>query len=175
MTDWNRLNVPMPAGTFYIWVQHPGTVAGSNDFYVLKNFVNSSDNTPEAEEETNGTLAGAEALMQDEEDPRRAAYLLAYIGDGDVDYYSFEVRAGERVSVACGGYTSGSGVRDLLAEVRGADDVTITSATEVPPDNAYISDAMITTPGTYYLRLTKGSQDPEIVGNFVRCAVRASS
>ncbi len=53
--------------------------------------------------------------------------------------------------------------------------MTITSAMEVPPDNAYISDAMITTPDTYYLRLTKGSQDPDIVGNFVRCAVRTAS
>jgi hypothetical protein len=171
--DWFVLNAPLPRGSYLLWVEHPGTVGGDNDFYAMKVFRSRTDNTPEAMEGTNDTLAGAEMLSQST-DPVRAAFILADLPDGDVDYFSFEVLDGEVVTAACGANTSGSGVRDLSMEIRDASDTMLVSATEAPPSNAFISDAMITAAGTYYLRLAKGSQDPEVTGTWVRCAVRAS-
>jgi len=41
------------------------------------------------------------------------------------------------------------------------------------PDNVFVEDAALTAAGTYYVRLSKAGQDPEVTGDWVRCGIRA--
>ncbi len=165
----------LTAGDYLLWIEHGSGAAGANDFYVVK-ALGGMDNPPEAEEATNGTLAGAEALAQMTDDTTgiTSAFLLAQLPDNsDVDYYSYDVAAGEQLSVACGAATSGSGVRGLTVEVRDASDAVLTMQAETLTDDVFIEDAMTTGAGTYYIRLSKTGQDAEVTSTWVRCGIRS--
>lgn len=170
---FNELSVPITAGTYLLWFEHPGTAA-ANDFYVNKTFL-LTENDPETMDATNGTLAMAEPLtLEADMMGSRRAFVLANLGMGDVDYYSFDVMAMEQVTIACGAENSGSGVRGLSVELRDSADAVVAMASEMGGMNAFIEDQMVT-PGMHYLRLTKTGQDPEVTGDFVRCGVFAAA
>jgi hypothetical protein len=178
MGAYDDLNPALAAGDYLLHVEHGGSTAGANDFFVLKAFLNGMENPPEAGEATNGVLTGAEALTQttDMMTGVTAAFILAQLPDADVDYYSFDVAMDEVISVGCSAATSGGGVIGLTAEIRDASDTVVETDSETPPDGVFIDGDMAGVPsagpGTYYLRLTKTGQDPEIPNTFVRCGVR---
>ncbi len=178
MNAYEELSPALAAGDYLLHVEHGGSAAGANDFFVLKAFTGLAENPPETMEAGNGTLAGAEALTQerDMETMVNAAFILAQLGDGDTDYFSFAVEDGEVITAACGSRTAGSGVLGLRVEIRDDSDAVIGMATEAPPDGAFVDLSEMTPPGagTYYLVLTKTGQDPEVDNTFVRCGVRAA-
>jgi hypothetical protein len=168
------LSPSLAPGNYFLWVEHGGT-AGTNDFYVFKNFIG-AENPPETSEPMNDTLMGAQMLEQTRgEDGVNTAFILSHLAsDTDVDYYSFEVADMERVAAVCGSATSGSGVQGLRMEIRDDMDTVVMMSTESPPNTALLQNVMVDAPGTYYLRVSKTGQDPMIPADFVRCAVRAS-
>src|SRR5262249_28423132 len=131
------------------------------------------DNPPEMGDPMNDTLAGAEALtMQDLGNGFRGGFILSDLPLGDVDYFSFDVMPMEHISAVCSSASSGSGIRDLLIETRARMDSSIGMQNEVLPNTAFIQDLTVPSTGTYYLRLSRGAQDPQVTGHFARCAVR---
>jgi hypothetical protein len=167
------LSPSLEAGDYFLWVEHGGT-AGANDFYVFKNFLG-TENDPETGEAMNDTLAGAQELSQTDIEGVNTAFILAHlISDTDVDYFSFEVADGEQVSAVCGSASSGSGVQGLSLQLRDDTDAIVDMVTEMVPNTAFIEESDIMGAGTYYMRLSKTGQDPEVTGDFVRCAVRAA-
>ncbi len=171
---YEAISPSLPEGDYLLWIAHPGGGAGANDFYVAK-VVRGTENTPEGSG-ANGTVAEAEALTltMAEGTMRRSGFVLAHLDAADdVDYFSFDVAAGETLSVACGSAEGGSGVEGLTVSVRDGDDASVASMTETAPDGVFIEDAGVTEAGTYYLRLSKTGQDAEVTGDWVRCGVHA--
>jgi cysteine-rich repeat protein len=156
-------------GDYHLWVAHSGDAVGANDFYVIK-FGLAGDNPPELSEDTNDTLASAEALEANTQGDATRYFILANMGAGDVDYYSFELAAGKSISVACGSASSGSGVEGFRAELRSADDNVIAGADETD-EGVYIRQIAGQPAGTYYLRLSATGVSSEIDGTWARCGV----
>jgi len=168
------VNPPLPEGDYLLWVEHGGA-ASSADFYVMKLFRSRVGNTPEAMEATNGVAATPEALsfMAHPRLPDTdAAYILATLGDGDTDFFSLEVTdASDVVSIFCGSRTAGSGVVDLQAALTDSTGTTVIEmATETATEGIAIAEASVSS-GTYLLRLTKGSQDATVTGDWARCGI----
>jgi hypothetical protein len=171
----------LPPGSYLLWLQHPATAAGSNDFYVIKHYL-VEENAPEAETVagTNDTIATAEPLTLE---PRtdmpttRNAFILTQLTDTtDVDMFSFVVDAGEQVGIACGAETSGSGVRGLHIELQSATGTVIAMDDETIVDEGALITPSTTTAvgeGTFYARLSKTGQDAEVTSTWVRCGIRA--
>lgn len=155
-------------GTYLIHVQHPATAAGMNDFYVIK--LNSYDENPaKIAEPTNNTVMGAEVVALEDEMPR-AGYRGGSLTDGDVDYYSVDIRTGEQLAVYCSSGSGGSGVQGLTVQVTTSTGG-IFSVTEAPP--AVLALEATTSTGTTIIRLSKEGQDPEVIGNWYRCGFQA--
>ena len=169
--DFVNFSPNIPAGDYKFWVEHPGGDVGANDFYTLLVY-RRSDNDPEAEEETNGTLASAETLTLEQNGSLMSVFFLSQMGDGDVDYFEVDLPANRRMSIACRSRLSGSGVVGLTVALHNAQDEEISSDTE-GNERIYIRDANsgLTEAGPVYLKLTKESQDPEVSSTFVRCGV----
>lgn len=172
--ELSDLSPSLEAGSYFLWVEHGGT-AGANDFYVFKNLIG-TENPPETSEPMNDTLMGAQVLDQARDaDGVNTAFILTHLAaDTDVDYYSFEVADMEEVSAVCGSATSGSGVQGMRLEIRDDTDTVVSMVLESTTASAFLMDAMIDAPGTYYMRISKTGQDPMVTSDFVRCAVRAA-
>ncbi|MCB9594840.1 MAG: PPC domain-containing protein [Sandaracinaceae bacterium] len=167
---------PLPAGDYNLFVEASGA-PGSNGFYVLKGFRFAEDNPPEdtATETANDDPATPQALTV-EADPDdatiRRGYILAQLGDGDTDHFSFNAMATEEINVYCGSATAGSGVMGLSAAVldsTGA--MTLRMQNETATATIGIENLAVPAMGTYLVRLTKTGQSPEVTGTWVRCAV----
>ena len=165
-----NLEPSLPAGSYLLWVDHSGT-AGSNDFYVAKVFLG-MDNPLETQEATNGAVATAEALTVGAPAMGiRSGFILANIGTGDIDYFSFSVMAGEVVTIACGAQFNGSGVTGLTVDLRGSDDSVVQSTMESLTEDLLLQNVAVPAPGTYALRLTKTGQLADVTGDWARCGV----
>lgn len=149
----------------------------AGDFYVLKAF-RGGDNPPETMDGTNGDPATPEtiALAANPNAPgTRSGFVLASLGDGDVDHFSITTMGDEVVSVACGSRSLGSGVVDLTATLLDSTGATeIASATESETVGVRIINQAVPAAGEYLVRLTKGSQDSEVVGDWVRCGIHVA-
>jgi len=162
-----ELQPPAEGGENRLWIAQGGRPAGANDFYVFK--TSFTPENPAEMREPNNTLATAERLNPAGM-PRRA-FVLATLGDGDIDYFAFDVMNDERLTFACGAQSSpNSGVVDLLVEVRDRSDTTLAMATETATRTAFRENLTLTST-THYLRLSKGGQDPEVRGTWVRCGI----
>ena len=168
------LSPALAPGDYQLWIEHGGT-AGSNDFYVLKGFRYTADNPPEANDALNDDIATPDpiTLADADADGISTGFILAQIPDGDTDHFSFDVEAGDVVSVFCGSRTAGSGVIDLQAQLSDPTGATVYgTATETATDGIAITEADVGgAAGTVVLQLTKGSQDAEVTGTWVRCGV----
>lgn len=172
-TGLQSITGPLAPGAHVLWIEHAGTSTGTNDFYVLKLSLG-TENPLETMDATNGTPAGAEPLpLEDAGAMVRRGFILATLGPSDVDYFAFDVRMGERASVACGSQSLGSGVRGLRAQIRDRADAVLAMATETSTAGLDIIGATFTSTGTHYLRLDKSGQDPMVTGEYVRCGVAA--
>lgn len=170
-----EINPPLPEGRYIALVEHGGT-AGAQDFYVFKSIRSTVENPPETMDATNGVALTAEPLTLEavEDSPATdRAFIGATLGDGDTDFFSFEVTdATEVVSIFCGSLTAGSGVVGLEAALTDSTGVTVIAMeTETAADGLAIEEQTVPSAGTYLLRLTKASQDAEVTGNWVRCGV----
>ncbi len=166
----DSLGPPVNPGEYLMWIAHPATAVGANDFYVLKPrlFVEN----PLERGEPNNTLATAEALAEAVSGTVRQSFILARLSGTDVDYFSFEIRMNEAVSVACGAESSGSGVRGLSVELRDRGDAVLVSDEE-GPTGALIQSFVPTSTGTLYLRLSAGTPAADVTSRFVRCGLQA--
>lgn len=169
------LNPPLPEGDYLLWIDHGGS-AGAADFYVLKMFRGRVDNPAETMEATNGVAATPEALSFEAVmgvPGAERAFIGANVGDGDTDFFSLEVTdATEVVSIFCGSRTAGSGVVGLQAALTDSTGTTVIEMdSESATEGVAIEEASVSAAGTYLLRLTKGSQDPMVSGDWVRCGV----
>ena len=76
------------------------------------------------------------------------------------------------MSVFCGSRTAGSGVVGLQAALTDSTGTTVIEMdSESATEGVAIEEASVSAAGTYLLRLTKGSQDPMVSGDWVRCGV----
>ena len=90
-----------------------------------------------------------------------------------MDYFSFNIQPAETLVVSCSAQAVGSGIRGLTGEVLDASLTRTASAADAPLRSLYI-EATPTSTGTHYLKLSKVGQDPEVQGDWVRCAVSAN-
>jgi hypothetical protein len=153
-------------------VERPaGAVSGSNDFYVIKYGI-AGDNPRETADADNDELAGAEALTPSTGEREGSFFVLASMGEGAVDYFSFEIEAGDDITVACSSASGGSGVLGFRGEVRDNEDSVIRGADE---DASGMTMRGINGlgAGTYYLRLSATGQSAEVTGDWARCGVHA--
>jgi hypothetical protein len=168
--DLFRLSPPLAAGDYLMWVSHPGMATGSNDHYTIKNYLN-NDNPPEMEDTNNDTREGAELVTMSDA-TLRSGFILTDMPFGDVDNLKFEVKTGEEVAVYCGSRSSGSGIQQLTATVTDMSGTMIGTGTETATSGISLSEMTITsTMG--YVRLSRGEQDMEVTGQWVRCGIRA--
>lgn len=175
----DTINPPLPdAGDYQLHVEAPSTT-GANPFYVLKSFRGPRDNPPEREEATNGDPTTPEVLTQTPDatvPEQREAFIRPDLPEADVDWYSFEVMAGENINVGCGSRTAGSGIEDLTATVFASTGTSsepgmeLAAATETATEGIAILD-LVAAPGTYLLRLDRGAQISGVTGTWVRCGI----
>ena len=168
-----ELSPALDPGEYRLWVEHGGAV-GANDFYVIKVFRYTRDNTNETSEALNDVAATAEplTLADADGDGIRTGFIRATLGPADVDHYSFDVAAGEVVSIFCSSRTAGSGVIGLSASLTDVTGVTVLGGdTETATESIVIEEVDVGGAGTYLLRLTKVEQDPEVIGDWARCGV----
>jgi hypothetical protein len=173
--DQISLQPNLPAGNYFLFVAAPETM-GSNDFYVVKPY-RFEDNPAETMDATNNDVATPEPLTFDEATPPepRWAYVLARLADGDIDHFSITVAGDELVTLACTSRSTGSGIIGLRADLLMANGEPLEPAatsTETDSEGAFLQDIEVPSAGTYVLRLTRTSQDPEISGDWVRCGIR---
>jgi len=161
----------LPDGDYNVFVENDGA-PGANGFYVLKAYRFGTDNDPETDDTANDDVSTPDALTVMDDEGVRRGFILATLGDGDTDHFSFELMDGEQINVFCGSATAGSGVQGLSATVLMADgtEVSGASGTETATDGIAIEEVTAAA-GTYVLRLTKTGQDAEVTGNWVRCGV----
>lgn len=168
------LGPPLDPGNYMLWVAHPDTPIGTNDFYVVRTLL-LPENPREAADATNGTVGSAEPFAVT--GGNASASILAHIGDQDVDYFRFDGQAGQTISTFCESARSGSGLVGLTVSIRDETDGILLEATETPASQAAPGTAVsldhvpIPPSGSIYVRTTKESQLPDVAGDWVRCAL----
>lgn len=173
--DFTELQPPLTAGVSYLlWVEFPvGGTAGQNDFYVIKH--NWGGDNPAEPVGVNDTAATANPLDMQPNGNFRSGFILASLTPAttDVDYFSYDVQAGEVVTVACGSASLGSGLQGVRAEVRSMTDTVVAMQTEgsLPDTRGILIENAAAPLGTGYLRLTAISQNSQVTSNFIRCGV----
>ncbi len=146
---------------------------GDNGFYAI-DLVQLPDNPPELSDTDNNQLVGAQIIDMQGSFSRRGL-LLSTLPPDDVDYYRFDAKAGEQITVACEGQSGGSGVRGLLAELRDASDAVLVSAPQTQQGDINLNGFGVTADAPYYLRLSSqtkpsgGAPEP-----WTRCVVIAA-
>jgi hypothetical protein len=158
--DRDEMSVPVGPGDYLLWVARDGEPTSMLEHYVIKHGREPEPAILEEDDLANDTLAGAQSL------PANVQF-VTWLGDGDVDYWSVE----SMTRVGCCSWRDGSGILDLRIEIRDADDNRLDGSffPETIDGEATLFGADL--PDTYYLRLTKRGQDPEVTGEFVRCWV----
>ena len=128
---------------------------------------------------TNGTIASAEPLTLATGSGRDTAYFLAHVRDQDIDYFRFDGQAGQTASAYCESTEGGSGLVSLHVSLRDDTDKILLEATETqasptaPGATISLENVAIPPSGHLYVRATKDGQLPDVVGDWVRCAVYA--
>jgi hypothetical protein len=176
------LQPPLVPGTYLLWVQHPATALGANDFYVVKPSVDLMDfgdveAEPAGTTGVNDTLAAAQRITVAAAPGNAAVNLGAFVtrlAPGDIDYFSFYARSTDTITLTCQGARSGSGLQGLTVSVRDPTDAEITGGHAVETAAADLTLSGLTKPraGMYYLRLTATGQDPTVTGDWAHCGLQ---
>lgn len=163
----------VPGTSYLLFVDAGGGTAGSNDHYVLKAVLGTENPLEnEATAGSNDTPATATALTLETADMITRGFIISSLASPtDVDVFSFAVPAGQQINAFCGSQSAGSGVRMLQAQIVDEAGTVLGMGGETAVEGVAITEIMPPAAGTYYLRLSAGSQSPEISGNFVRCGV----
>ncbi|EYF07362.1 PPC domain-containing protein [Chondromyces apiculatus] len=183
-----ELSPPLTAGEqYYLYVKHPGTAAGLNDFYFI-NHIRHDSNTLETDEDGNNGPVTPEELTLEEDNGALETFVDGQLADGnpqDQDYFSLTLPqvildnpADWTVSVVCGAQRLGSGVRQLTVEVLNGNGSSLSAnhkQTETEAEAVQIDSASI--PATVQLNklllhVSAGSAgDAAVLSRFYRCAV----
>jgi hypothetical protein len=174
------LNVPLSTGVPYLlYVNHPDTPAGANDFYYIFHGIGGSNPLETEKAGENDMFAGAEALMAQANDDGSTSYFIE--GDllpagTDVDHFKFAFPAdmADTISIACGAERSGSGLRGLKATLlddKGAP-IAMGSAVETAEADLLISKLAINAvAGSLAVKIEAASQAPDVTSAFYRCGI----
>ncbi len=162
---------PLPEGTYQLSVTPSvtdlvdNTLDGDGDGVggdsYLRSFVVDFDETRTFEGGSNGSLASATSLPLSEDPNGSGLFLGRGIGSidpsNDLDWWSFQAEAGDRVGIAVDTPGSGIAVGLRLYNSGGGQ---ITSGFGAGPGNdGYISHYLVPTTGTYYVRLERWTND----------------
>jgi hypothetical protein len=190
-----EMSVPIEAGEV-VGLEIQGAAdwtPGANDFYAVIVTASQFDNAPEDDETAatdggvlpsggNDTLATANTVVFTEEvGVAFRGNVLGFIDPvDDVDYFEFAAEAGETVYLWCYAARNGSGLVNTEFTILDASETVIQTEVESPEynlewtDPAYggsMAGPVIATTGNYYLKVTGGSQDPNVQSNFYRCYI----
>ena len=164
------LSPPLRTGEYYLTLSHTGEAGGDNDFYVVK-AMRGPENPVDDSEPANDVMGTATALDMMEVGDEQHGFITTFLDDdADTDWFSFEGLDGYTAVVTCGAESSGSGVRDLVVELRDAGEGLTVQMEESPTEPIAIT-AQLPANGTYYLRLTPGTPAETVASRFVRCGV----
>jgi hypothetical protein len=167
--------VPLELGVEHLlFVSHPPTPAGSNDFYILRYAVGGG-NAVESAGTANDTPDGADLLIDpsDLADGVTAYYLAGDIAPiGDLDHFRFPLAPGTtQVEVDCGGLNWGSGVLGLTTTIMQLDGTPLDTDQETVGDIA-VAFAQVPVGPTELIALVSATgQSPAITSSFYRCGV----
>lgn len=163
---------------YWLFVEHPATAAGTNDFYVALHGGGVS-NPVEVDDTANDTPAGAESPQDEPDADGHHYYVDGDIGNGaaDVDYWKVPVGAATQIAVACSAQRGGSGLRGFKAIVADPGDGMSAPTPLYQAVESATSDA-----GTAYLDIPAGvtnllvkmsaaSQDPNVTSSFYHCGI----
>ena len=183
-TSPRDIRAPATPGTqYFLWVEHPGTAAGANDFYMFFHVVDAGSNDPETAEAANDDIGTPETLVASSGDNKEASYFID--GDmqtGDVDHFAIDVPVDFDVTndvftAACGSQRSGSGVRDLQVTVRqGSSQAVIdSSATETEDEDLLLSldpaanNGLPSGESYLIVQIDAGTPDANVSSRFYQC------
>jgi hypothetical protein len=161
------------AGKYYLFIEHPQTPSGANDFYVDLHGAGSS-RALEQKEAENDAFATPEALTPAD---NGSFYIEGDLGNAaaDVDHFSFDVagQAGKMVAAYCVSGRAGSGLQSFEVDLIDATTLSkLAIIKETPQTDA--STSMVPVPAgasKMILKLSAAAQDPVIIGTYYRCGV----
>ena len=186
------LYVPLAAGVArtYLRVERPTPSIGSNDFYFGKLYPTLIRNYDSEQDDPGNNLpSGAEQAKQKAPTAPDGVWTVANVmgtlAAGDVDYWSFSGEAGQSLSLLCGAWAYGSGLRNMNVTVSSQANpgLALGAATESAqatifwsPDYPLVGTMPVVTlpaTGVYYLRvdLSTGSHDATIAGDYYFCTI----
>ena len=173
---------------YFLFVQHPATAAGANDFYIFQHAVQGV-NPVEAETanmltNSNDTIATAEALtVQANADGSTSYFIEGDLPAGDLhDIFKVTAVTGfTTVTASCAAQRLGSGMQGMTYKLLGGATGTTavgTAVTENATSDQFIGGTMgASIPAgttTLYLQIDPGTQSPTITSNFYRCGMQLS-
>jgi hypothetical protein len=164
-----EIRPPLGAGTYQMTLSADGEL-GPNPFYAV-DLVLIPDNPEEQHEAENDKPAGAEQIVLSHDATGRGL-LLSRLPEGDVDYYQVSVQANQQLVYTCEGERSGSGVRELRAELRDDGDALL-AALEPESATSEVVTFQVEHAGIHYLRLASSTPPAtsDSVEPWVRCVV----
>jgi hypothetical protein len=163
------------AKEYLLFVEHPGTPAGANDFYVALQGEGSS-NPLEKDEAGNDSPATAEVPTDAPDSAGAHHYFIdgdLINGAADVDHWKVPVDATKQVAVSCGAQRAGSGVRGFRIDVLDAATMNaVTTVTESATSDGWTGYVNIPVGVTdLVVKLSAASQDPTVTSSFYHCGI----
>lgn len=183
-TDSARdLRAPVTTGAAYnLFLEHPGTAAGSNDFYIA--FHHPGDSNPgEQADGTNGDPATPESLTGQQGDVLYSFFVQGTMDTGaDVDHFLVDGSGASgfdastwTLAVACGAERSGSGLRGLSVEVLESSSpynaVSGGSGTETPAADLFVDEIALGGSSQFLVKLTSGTPDANVSSRYYMCGM----
>ncbi len=169
------LNSPVTADgmtQYFLWIKHPATAHGSNDFYVVEHFVGGGN--PVETEPNDPTTPETLTMPQMNADGSNSFFIEGDVAAGDTDGFVMPTGAGTKVSAICAGLRLGSGA--TLSYQLNADTNTGALigaiANELP--NKDVSIAQSSIPGSatqIVLSITPTAQSATVTGSHYRCGI----
>ncbi|AKT41687.1 PPC domain-containing protein [Chondromyces crocatus] len=184
-----ELSPPLDPGVeYFLYVKHPGSPAGSNDFYFINHVRGGSNPVETKEADNNAPLTPEELTGVANRSGGQSFFVDGTLDDGnpqDVDYFSIAVPQegidnGWRLSVACGAQRLGSGVRGLKVEVLNGNGAGLGASytrTEAADTDLLISNQALpatVAAGKLLVRVSADVGDGTVLSRFYRCGVHLS-
>lgn len=168
---WPAVDLSKP---YLLFVEHPPTAAGSNDFYILLHG-SSTSNPVEANEAGNDDVLTPEVPLDVPDGNTHHYYVDGDLINGatDVDHWTVPVGTATQIAVSCSAQRGGSGLRGFQIDV--FDPVTkdaVAYVKETAKGDAYTGFQTISA-GTKDLivKMSAASQDPNVTSSFYHCGI----
>ena len=171
------LNVPVTLGhQYFLFVQHPGTAHGSNDFYVIEHFVGGGN--PVEVEPNDPTAPEMLSMPQMNSDGSVSCFIEGDVAPGDTDGFAIPRDTETKVTAICAGLRRGSGA--TLSYQLNADTNTGarvgTVAQEVDDKDVSIVKTDIPNSATLLvLSISPTAQSATVTSSHYRCGITLST